>query len=159
MHMLRNATIADASLITEIMVDSFRCAFSEFISSETIDNCTNFEGCLNMFQSILREGTMNIIIGDTNGIFVWSKVSDDTAEIAAIHTRPESWGTGLGHSLLIEGLSQMRKVGINSVYLWAFKENIRARRFYEKHGLAWTGQERISEFDNAIEVLYELKYI
>ena len=40
------------------------------------------------------------------------------------------------------------------MFLWAFKENKRARRFYEKHGFRWDGSERISEFDGAVEVRY-----
>lgn len=155
MHMLRKATPDDAVLLTEIMVNSFRHAFAGFISSETIDKSTDFDGCLNMFRNILDENKMKVIVGNTNGILVWNKVSDDSAEILAIHTLPESWGTGLGYELLREGIDQMKREGINSVYLWAFKENQRARRFYEKHGLVWNGKERVSEFDEAIEIMYE----
>ena len=53
--------------------------------------------------------------------------------------------------LLTEALHQ---IGEKSVFLWAFKENHRARRFYEKHGFHWDGTERVSEFDRAVEVRY-----
>lgn len=36
--------------------------------------------------------------------------------------------------------------------LWVFKENHRARKFYEKHGFVLT--EKSKEFSNAIEVMY-----
>ena len=48
----------------------------------------------------------------------------------------------------------MKKYGKKTVSLWAFKENKRARRFYEKHGFTFTGEERLSEFDSAAEVRY-----
>ena len=48
----------------------------------------------------------------------------------------------------------LRQIGERPVFLWAFKENRRARRFYEKHGFIWDGSERISEFDGAVEVRY-----
>ena len=73
------------------------------------------------------------------------------AEIVAIHTLPESWGSGLGHALLTQALAD---IGNRNVHLWAFKENARARRFYEKHGLHWDGTERVSEFDGAMELRY-----
>ena len=73
------------------------------------------------------------------------------AEIVAIHSLPQSWGTGLGHAMLTEALKQ---IGEGTVFLWAFRENKRARRFYEKHGFRWDGTERISEFDGAAEVRY-----
>ena len=75
----------------------------------------------------------------------------DQAEIVAIHSLPESWGTGLGHILLMDALNQ---IGERPVFLWAFRENLRARRFYEKHGFVWDGSERVSEFDGSVEVKY-----
>lgn len=156
MYEIYNASMEDATLVTKIMTTSFKAAFSGFISSETIEECTGFDGIFNMFRNIFEEGSMKILVGNKQGILVWMKNSDEVAEIAAIHSLPESWGTGLGHELLIEGLKQMKEVGVKSVYLWAFKENVRARRFYEKHGLKWTGEERISEFDEAVEVRYEI---
>ena len=83
-------------------------------------------------------------------MLAWQR-SGDAAEILAIHTLPESRGTGLGHAMLTEAL---RQIGSGPVFLWAFKENSRARRFYEKHGFCWDGTERISEFDDAPEVRY-----
>ena len=53
--------------------------------------------------------------------------------------------------MLEEALNQ---IGDQPVILWAFKENKRARRFYEKHGFRWDGSERASEFDGALEVRY-----
>ena len=83
-------------------------------------------------------------------MLAWQYVGD-AAEIVAIHSLPESRGTGLGHAMLEEALKQ---IGERSVFLWAFKENKRARRFYEKHGFHWDGKERVSEFDGALEVRY-----
>jgi RimJ/RimL family protein N-acetyltransferase len=53
--------------------------------------------------------------------------------------------------MLEEALGQ---IGDCPVFLWAFQENRRARRFYEKHGFCWDGTERVSEFDGALEVRY-----
>ena len=87
------------------------------------------------------------------GFLCWQETGGG-AEIVAIHSFPESWGTGLGHAMLTEALAQ---IGDRTVILWAFKENIRARRFYEKHGFRWDGNERVSEFDGAMEVRYVRK--
>ena len=79
------------------------------------------------------------------------KDQPEGAEIVAIHTLPESHGTGLGAALLTEA---MNRIGPQRVFLWTFQKNARARRFYEKHGFHWDGSERISEFDDALEVRY-----
>ena len=103
-----------------------------------------------MLEGIFREGNVRFLIGEHSGMLAWQDLGD-TAEIVAIHSLPESWGTGLGHAMLIEAL---RQIGEKPVFLWAFKENKRARRFYEKHGFRWDGSERMSEFDSAMEVRY-----
>ena len=77
--------------------------------------------------------------------------TEDPVELVALHSLPESWGTGLGHAMLAEALS---RIGDRPVYLWVFQENHRARRFYEKHGFYWDGTQRISEFDGAVEIRY-----
>lgn len=149
------AKYEDMALAASIMVTSFRTAFADFVSQKTTDACTNPDNCRAMLESIYREGNMHFLIGSNHGFLCWREIMDG-AEIVAIHSLPESWGTGLGHAMLTEALDQ---IGDRPVYLWAFKENARARRFYEKHGFCWDGAERVSEFDGALEVRYVLSHI
>jgi GNAT superfamily N-acetyltransferase len=84
------------------------------------------------------------------GLLVFSRHPEGRTEIEAIHSLPESWGRGLGAAMLEFALD-----GNDAAGLWAFAENKRARRFYEKHGFRFTGETRVSEFDGAMEVRYE----
>ena len=147
---VRNAGIEDMKQLGHIMAVSFRTAFSDYVTKQTLEACTQEDNCVALLEGICREGKMHFLIGENSGMLAWQKVQD-SAEIVAIHSLPESWGTGLGHAMLTEVLKQ---VGETTVFLWAFKENKRARRFYEKHGFRWDGSERISEFDGALEVRY-----
>ena len=153
MNCVRIAKFEDMAVAANIMITSFRTAFADFVSQETMDTCTNPENCRAMLESIYREGTMHFLMDGDQGFLCWQE-AEDGAEIVAIHSLPESWGTGLGHVMLTEALKQ---IGDLPVILWAFKENTRARRFYEKHGLHWDGSERVSEFDGALEVRYVRK--
>ena len=150
---IRNASYEDMSIAAEIMVISFRTAFCGFVSPETMAICTNPDNCRKMLEDIFQEGQMHFLMGDNQGFLCWQETSDG-AEIVAIHSLPESWGTGLGHAMLTQALKQ---IGNRKIFLWVFKENTRARRFYEKHGLHWDGTERVSEFDGAPEVRYVLE--
>lgn len=150
---VRNAGIEDMKQLGHIMAVSFRTAFSDYVTKQTLEACTQEDNCVALLEGICREGKMHFLIGENSGMLAWQKVQD-SAEIVAIHSLPESWGTGLGHAMLTEALKQ---VGETTVFLWAFKENKRARRFYEKHGFRWDGSERISEFDGALEVRYVKK--
>ena len=147
---VRNAEFEDMKRLGHIMAVSFRTAFVDFVSQQTMDACAQEDNCAAMLEGICREGKMHFLIGENSGMLVWQKVQD-SAEIVAVHSLPESWGTGLGHAMLEEALNQI----VNQpVFLWTFKENKRARRFYEKHGFHWDGSERVSEFDGALEVRY-----
>ena len=150
---VRNATFEDMALAANIMVTSFRTAFAAFVSPETMDACTNPDNCRAMLEHIYQEGKMHFLMGGDQGFLCWQETEDGT-EIVAIHSLPVGWGTGLGHAMLTEALKQ---IGNRPVYLWAFKENTRARRFYEKNGFHWDGSERVSEFDGALEVRYVRK--
>ena len=149
-HCVKEAGFEDMSLAADIMVTSFRTAFADFVSAETMASCANPDNCRVMLEGIYREGKMHFLMGGDRGFLCWQD-TEDGAEIVALHSIPESWGTGLSHAMLTEGLKQ---IGDRPVYLWAFKENTRARRFYEKHGFRWDGSERVSEFDGALEVRY-----
>ena len=129
---------------------SFRAAFADLVTQQTLDVCAQEDNCVALLEGIFQEGKVRFLIGGDSGMLAWQDVGAH-AEIVAIHVLPQSWGTGLGYAMLSEALKQ---IGNRPVFLWAFKENKRARRFYEKHGFFWDGSERVSEFDHAVEVRY-----
>lgn len=147
---VRNAEFADMKQLGHIMSVSFRTAFFDFVTQQTMDACAQEDSCIALLEGIFRDGKVHFLIGEDSGMLAWRN-TEDAAEIIAIHSLPESWGTGLGHAMLTEALNQ---IGNQPVFLWAFKKNTRACRFYEKHGFHWDGSERVSEFDDALEVRY-----
>ena len=147
---VRIAEYDDMKRAGKIMSVSFRTAFADLVSKETLDACAREDCCIELLEGIFREGKVQFLIGEDSGMLAWQQ-TEGGAEIVAIHTLPESRGTGLGHAMLEEALKQ---IGNQPVFLWAFKENSRARRFYEQHGFHWDGAERVSEFDGAMEVRY-----
>ena len=140
-----------------IMAVSFRSAFGGFISVQTLDACAVAENCAGLLASLPREMTTltGWVDGKLMGLLVFSRHPEGCMEIEAIHSLPESWGTGLGAAMLEFALDESNAA--DTAGLWAFEKNARARRFYEKHGFRFTGETRVSEFDGAIEVRYEKK--
>ena len=147
---VRKAEFEDMRQLGHIMSVSFRTAFSGLVTAQTLDACAREENCIALLEGIFRLGKVHFLIGEDSGMLAWQE-GERGVEILAIHSLPESWGSGLGAAMLEEALDQ---IGDQSVFLWAFKENKRARRFYEKHGFRWDGGERVSAFDGAIEVRY-----
>ena len=147
---VRNAEFEDMVQAGHVMSVSFRTAFADFVSRETTDACAQEDNCIALLEGIFRKGKVHFLVGEESGMMAWQQTEEGT-EIIAIHTLPESWGTGLGTAMLTEALNQ---IGERPVFLWTFKKNTRALRFYEKHGFHWDGSERVSEFDDALEVRY-----
>ena len=147
---VRNAELEDMKQAGHIMSVSFRTAFAEFVSQQTMEACAREENCIALLEGIYREGKVHFLMGEDAGMLAWQQTGAG-AEIMAIHTLPQYWGTGLGAAMLTGAMGQ---IGNQPIFLWAFRENSRARRFYEKHGFRWDGAERISEFDGAVEVRY-----
>lgn len=145
---VRDAAFSDIPAMTKTMVQSFRSAFSAFVSPETMEANTKEENCLQLLEQCYRSGTMHFLIADEGGMLIW-QLTEKGAEIIALHTRPQTLGTGLGKALLDTALTQ---IGCQPVFLWAFRDNHRALRFYEKNGLFPDGSSRVSEFDGAIEI-------
>ena len=151
---IRTARQEELPLLTGIMIQSFRTAFAGFVSRETLEKNTVEENCLALLEAVYRDNTMHFLTDGKFGMLVWQD-QGASAEIIALHTLPESHGTGLGRELLSAAL---RQIGTRPTVLWAFAENTRARRFYEKNGFHHDGNTRLSEFDGAMEVRYTNEY-
>lgn len=56
------------------------------------------------------------------------------AEIYALNVDPGRWRCGVGRRLFAHCIDHLAAGGIDSLYLWVFVANQRARRFYERLG-------------------------
>lgn len=157
---IRKATCEDASILASIMVQSFRTAFVDIVTPETMDRCTNEENCTQMVASILASGEGEFLLAYKDGIpcgeLYWRDGEElqNSAEIVALHSLQETWGTGVGKALIEYALCSIVDSRKTSAYLWAFEKNLRARRFYEKYGFVHDGSTQVSQFDEAVEVRY-----
>lgn len=145
----------DAAVLASIMVQSFRAAFSTLVSVETLERCANEKNCTAMLEQVCKTPDMHAGMASVDGISCGEIFWSGEGELIALHTLPQVWGKGVGSALLEWAMTEMKSVGIEKMFLWAFRENWRARRFYEKHGLTASGAERISAFDGAAEIQYQ----
>ncbi|MDO5155394.1 MAG: GNAT family N-acetyltransferase [Eubacteriales bacterium] len=63
-------------------------------------------------------------------------INDENAdcEVIALYVRCKSRGNGIGKALLQHAMEQFKNNGKNSMIIWCLKDNIEARKFYEKMG-------------------------
>ena len=157
---IRKVKVGDANTLAFIQTESWKSAFNRILSKEDLDRYTDVNRAITLYIKLLNENIGNgfILTIDENPhcIAYWDKTRDDEmegySEIICIHSLCDNWRKGYGTEMMNHILSDIKNSGFSKVMLWVFKENHRARKFYERHGFVLT--EKSKEFSNAIEVMY-----
>jgi len=153
---LGSEDVSRAEDLTRIMISAWRAGFWGILTEEIIEKYTQFEPCADMFRKILSSGigTMYLALLDTRpvGLLYWLP-EGDSARIEALLTVPEVWGAGVAAALI--GRTIQDASAHQTISVWPFVKNQRARRFYEKHGFHATGNSRIGD---AQEIEYARAY-
>lgn len=83
------------------------------------------------------------VVAEVNGIVVGFVVgflaSERTGRIFSLAVHPLYQNRRLGSALLKEIILVFRKMGVSEIILEVRKGNLKARRFYERHGFSVTG--------------------
>ena len=160
---MRKVQQGDASNLAYIQTESWKAAFTSILDAETLTKCTNIERATSMYQRLLDEkkgnGYLLTVDGKPHCIAYWDAARDSElvgkAELICIHSLPNNWHKGYGSMMMNRVLKDIKEAGYSEVVLWVFRENLRARAFYEANGFALTDFSKPA-FD-AEEVLYSKK--
>jgi GNAT superfamily N-acetyltransferase len=68
--------------------------------------------------------------------------SGDGGELYALNVHPDHWREGVGSALLSASHAGLAELGHHRTVLWVVAGNVRARRFYERHGWMVEPDER-----------------
>jgi ribosomal protein S18 acetylase RimI-like enzyme len=157
---IRKVKKEDAKTLAHIQTEAWKSAFNIILSKEDLERYANIDKATEMYSNILSENNGNGYILSINDvphcIAYWDKARDEGmegySELICIHSLDTNWGKGYGSMMIEHVLGEIKKAGFQKVMLWVFEENIRARRFYEKHGFVLT--EKSKTFCDAVEVMY-----
>ena len=157
---IREAVTGDEKILAHIQTESWQVAFADILSPEELERCTNLEKAEQMYHSVLRRGDCNMAIefvaDQPHCIAAWGKnrcdLGDAVGELICIHSLQTGWGKGYGSAMMQYVLARLQQEGFESVILWVFEANIRARKFYEKHGFALTEQKELA--NGITELMY-----
>ena len=159
---VRYANEKDVDNLTYIQTQAWKNAFKDILPEDVLTKYTDIDKCREIINSTIAEnkGKMYIALLDDTplGELFWCNSregEEDTAEIVALHTLPIAWGKGVGKALFQKALKDREIENKKQAILWVFKDNIRARKFYEKNNFVETKEEKVS-FGGAIEVKYKL---
>lgn len=160
---IRKAVPGDEGVLSYIQTESWKAAFGDILTPEELVRCTDPEKAEQMYHSVLRREGCNMAIefveGQPHCIAAWGRnrcgLRDFVGELICIHSLQGNWAKGYGSAMMEHVLAQLQQEKYDSVILWVFEENIRARKFYEKHGFELTKQKKLA--NGITEVMYKKK--
>lgn len=157
---IRKVKQGDADTLAYIQTESWKVAFKGIIDADMLDKCTNIDMVRLMYQRLLDDNKGNgyiLTVDDKpHCIAYWDKARDlelaEKAELICIHSLPDNWHKGFGSKMMDVVLEDIKKSGYSEVVLWVFRDNLRARAFYEAKGFVLNDVTK-EAFDSE-EVLY-----
>ncbi|MEA2340427.1 MAG: hypothetical protein QOG11_504 [Solirubrobacteraceae bacterium] len=155
--MTRRATLADARAIAELQLRSWQRDYADVVPGEILAGQT-VERRLERWTELLGAGVASVFAFDQPGVGVvgvaafgpmrGQHAEDGVGELYALYVDPFAQGAGVGTALLARAIEELRTAGHPEATLWVFRDNGRARRFYEEHGwLLEEGSEALAGAD------------
>ncbi len=144
---IRKVKPGDETVLANIQTESWRAAFSQILDPELLDKCTDISKAVAMYKQLLVDNIGNgyiLTIDDKpHCISYWDAARDKEykgkAELICIHSLPDNWHKGFGSMMMDHVLSDIKKAEYSEVVLWVFRDNVRAKAFYEAKGFEFTG--------------------
>lgn len=159
-YMIRQADKSDIPRIAEIIVFGKRVAYRPIFENDEVS--FNELQVVALYEEYHKnpdrvKGMYLYDDGIVKGVIKGHPEDDKTIEITDFYVEPFFVGQGIG-TLLVEYLiSQVREKGFQKILLWVIKDNVRARKFYEKNGFINSGKTRIIEGTGKVDCCYEYR--
>jgi ribosomal protein S18 acetylase RimI-like enzyme len=165
---IRAAAPEDAAGIARVHVESWRAAYPGIVPQAVLDNLSVERRATFWAGQLSNPGDSRTWVaeeGDAIVGFVGTRPPDveDAAdlppgivELATIYVLPDAVGRGVGRALMERALSELAAGGAAAAFLWVFKANERARRFYEAAG--WTVDDTARDLDLGGEAIPIVRY-
>ena len=152
---IRLATPEDAPAIAGIHVNSARFAYRGLLPDAVLDSLSlaaHEQRWLHGIENSEAERLLWVAAdsGSVVGFCETGLSEDDDAtpedgHVGWLYVQHQRIGTGVGRFLFDHAVANLRHRGFRQATLWVFRDNIRARRFYEAAGWHPDGTERIRD--------------
>ncbi|WP_330460693.1 GNAT family N-acetyltransferase [Streptomyces sp. NBC_00820] len=154
---IRPMTLADCDRVSEIRIRGWQHAYRGLMPQPYLDALSVARDAERR-RARFGQGDAPVVnlvaerAGETVGWAAIGPYRDDDgptadAELYAIYVDPAHLGGGVGRALLAESVARCSEYP--RMLLWVLKENVRARRFYERAGFRADGAEEPFDVDGA----------
>jgi ribosomal protein S18 acetylase RimI-like enzyme len=170
MLVLRPLTDADIDAVAALNVRTWQAAYAGIMPAEVLD-ALDPVAFAESRRSPNRPPGAHTVVADDGGVIVGfvsfgphsrqhggDEYVAGVGEIYAIYVAPERWGTGAGRALMAAARQALAAAGHSEMRLWVLAENHRARRFYERAGMALDGARDTFTPAGGTVALAEIRY-
>ena len=132
---IREAAEEDARQIAEILVEDWKTAYRGIIDSDYLDSLNveeRYQRELQRYRIYTVAAAGKEVLG-----FAWNEMSEDgeaDCEIIALYVRYARRNSGIGRALFRNSVDYFRAAGRKTMIIWCLRDNLEARKFYEKMG-------------------------
>lgn len=141
------AAAADAALIGRLHAECWQAAYRGIVPDAYLAAFTPEKRAAFFARILPTTKNKNYILrvdGEPVGMLAFGPVDEEElpggfAEIQALYLLPAYWGKGIGSQAMRFALARLTEEGYRGVVLWVLCDNMRARRFYQRHGFAYDG--------------------
>ncbi|ATW25086.1 GNAT family N-acetyltransferase [Candidatus Formimonas warabiya] len=161
---IRKGTLDDVKDISRIHALSWKSAYGGIVPQAYLDELKE-DFWVSAFSVWIKDNVLAVQIitdhGSPVGCVAYGRSRDKSlpswGEIVSLYLLPAYFGKGYGNRLLKSALSDLKKSGYQSLYLWVLQDNQRARRFYEKSGWQYNQDEYVFEIMG--KKLTDIRYV
>lgn len=165
--MFREALKTDLPQIAKIHSDAWHAAYEDLIDPRILIRVTP-ESRLSSWKEWFQAGNHNVMLlieADEILGFIRTCPTRPVArppagygEMTHLYLDPNIIAKGYGHQLFEQAKQMLANAGYLGMILWTIEGNVRARNFYENHGMKTDGA-RVDEPAWLGEGVYEIRYV
>ncbi|MET7640087.1 GNAT family N-acetyltransferase [Streptomyces sp. NPDC005438] len=166
---VREMTEADIEGVSTVRVRGWRAAYAGMVPASYLEGMTVEEDARSRRSWFRRSSgrVLNLVaVNDRAEVVGWGclgperdEASPGVGEVYALYVHPDLTGHGIGTQLVRALHSRAVERGFDTLTLWVFEDNLRARRFYASHGYVADGGTRRDTFGAFVNgVVTELRY-
>ena len=139
--MLRETKKVDIDMISEIVNDNWKRIYKGYVNPQLLNDRGCEKRTCELKADFISGRLAEYVWEEQNQVVAMLSFGDteDTDkkgafEIWRIYVALDFQGKGIGNSLLTFAEQKAKELGYKEIIIWAFKENVHALSFYQKHG-------------------------
>jgi ribosomal protein S18 acetylase RimI-like enzyme len=169
MLVVRDSTEDDIDAVAALHVRTWQAGYAGIVPAEVLDALDPAAFAERRRSRPVPPGARTVVADDGGTIVGFAsfgpyRLQDEDAydpasgELYAIYVDPGRWNTGAGRALMTAVREALAADGYRKFRLWVLEENRRARRFYERAGMAPDGDRDVYIPGGSSVALPEVRY-